>query len=260
MRKLYNFLFLSILFVVTCASFTQAQITVLKSTTSLCRDIAMPVYYTAYGCDGQVQWLNYLQQPIGTSNVSSDVPGFQGTNTYYVKCGTGSPQVFYIDKTKTVRSTTPSIGASSTTINNGENATLTASGCGGTVSWMSGNYVLSNSSTLVVTPTTSTSYYALCTESGKCVSEASTQTITVTVNNPSLTAPVINTQNLGALSAGTSTTLGAFNCFYTVQWYKNGSSIGSGNSIGVTPAACDSYTATCVNGSVVSPASNALDA
>ena len=258
MKKLYNSLFFSIFFVLTCFSLTQAQITVLKSTTSLCRDISMPVYYTAYGCDGQVQWLNYLREPIGTSNVSSDVPGFKGSNTYYIKCGTSSPQMFLIDKTKTVRSTTPSIGASSTTINNRENVTLTASGCGGTVSWMSGNYVLSNSSTLVVTPTTSTSYYALCTESGKCVSDASTQTITVTVNNPSLAAPVINTQNLGALSTGTSTTLGAFNCFYTVQWYKNGSSIGSGNSISVIPAACDSYTATCVNGSVMSPASNAL--
>ena len=258
MKKLYNSLFLSIIIVVTCISLTQAQITVLKSTTSLCRDISMPVYYTAYGCDGQVQWLNYLREPIGTSNVSSDVPGFKGSNTYYVKCGTSSPEVFYIDKTKTVRSTTPSIGASSTTINNRENVTLTASGCGGTVSWMSGNYVLSNSSTLVATPTTTTSYYALCTESDKCVSDASTQTITVTVNNPSLAAPVINTQNLGALSAGISTTLGAFNCFYTVQWYKNGSSIGSGSSISVIPAACDTYTATCVNGSVVSPASNAL--
>ena len=257
MKKIYSFLLTSCVLLLLSTS-SNAQVTVLKSTTSLCRDIPMPVYYTAYGCDGSVQWLNYLQQPIGTSNVSSDIPSFKGSNTYYVKCGNGSPQVFFIDKTKTVRSTTPTISSDKSSINNGESVVLSATGCTGTVTWMSGEYVLSNSTNYTVTPSTSTTYFALCTESGKCVSPASEQNITVNVNNQSLPAPIINTQTLGNLVVGSSNTLGAFNCFYTVEWFKNGTSIGTGNTIAVTPSNCDNFTAKCKNGDIVSPASNSL--
>ncbi len=257
MKKIYSFL-LTCCTILLVAKSSKAQVTVLKSTTSLCRDIAMPVYYTAYGCDGSVQWLNYLQQPIGTSNVSSDIPSFKGSNTYYVKCGNNTPQVFLIDKTKTVRSTVPSISVNKSSIDNGESVVLSATGCTGTVTWMSGEYVLSNSTNYTVTPSTSTTYFALCTESGKCVSPASEQIITVNVNNQSLPAPVINTQTLGNLVVGSSNTLGAFNCYYTVEWFKNGTSIGTGNTIAVTPSTCDNFTAKCKNGDIVSPASHSL--
>ncbi|MFN3784593.1 MAG: hypothetical protein ACK4R6_11770 [Spirosomataceae bacterium] len=258
-HRLYTRLAILIALLSIASFSTQAQVTVLTSTTHLPRNVAEPVFFTAYGCDGQVVWLNFLQQPIGTSNVSQDTPGFQGRNTYFVKCGNAAPQVFFIDKTRTERSVTPIISADKTTINAGESVTLTAPNCPGVITWMSGNFVLSNASSYVATPTTSTTYTALCTESTKSVSLPSQERVTIRVANPSLPAPIINTRDLtGVVQIGRATELGAFNCFYTVNWLKNGDRIGSGTTITVTAAANDVYTATCTNEDVVSPASNAI--
>ena len=258
-QRIYSQLTVLLFFLSVASLSTQAQVTVLTSTTHLPRNVAEPIYFTAYGCDGQVVWLNFLQQPIGTGNVSQDTPSFQGTNTYFVKCGDAAPIRFLIDKTRTTRSTTPIISADRTTINAGETVTLTAPNCSGVVTWMSNNFVLSKSSTFVATPTTNTTYSALCTESTNSVSLPSAQLVTVQVNNPSLPPPIINTRDLtGVVQIGQPTQLGAFNCFYTVNWLKNGDGIGSGTTITVTAAAGDIYTATCSNDGVVSPASNAI--
>lgn len=260
MQRLYTRL-AALLVLVSIANFSaQAQqVTVLTSTTHLPRNVAEPVFFTAYGCDGQVTWLNFLQEPIGTSNVSQDTPGFQGTNTYFVKCGNNAPIRFFIDKTRIERSTTPIISADRTTINAGETVTLTAPNCLGVVTWMSGNFVLSKDASYIATPTTNTTYTALCTESTRSVSLPSQETVTIRVENPSLPAPIINTRDLtGVVQIGQATELGAFNCFYTVNWLKNGDGIGSGTTITVTAAANDIYTATCSNEGVVSPASNAI--
>jgi hypothetical protein len=260
-QKLYTRLVILFALLSLANSFSvQAQtVTILKSTTNLPRNEAEPVYFTAYDCDGSVIWYNWLQQPIGTGNASQDTPGYQGSNTYYVKCGGGPMQVFYIDKSISTRSTRPVISASASTINAGQSVTLSAPNCGGVVTWMSGNFVLSNASSYNASPTTNTTYTALCTESGRAVSLPSEQTVTIQVNNQSLPTPVINTTDLtGVIQVGTPTKIGSFNCFYTVNWLKNGNYIGTGTSIEVTAAANDSYTATCSNGSVVSSPSNVL--
>lgn len=258
-HKLYTRLAVLVALLSIASFSTQAQVTVLTSTTHLPRNEAEPIFFTAYGCDGQVVWLNFLQQPIGTSNVSQDTPSFQGTNTYFVKCGDAAPIRFFIDKTRTERSVTPVISADKTTINAGETVTLTAPNCPGVITWMSGNFVLSKESSYIATPTTNTTYKALCTESTKSVSLPSQETVTIRVENPSLPAPIINTRDLtGVVQVGQPTELGAFNCFYTVNWLKNGDGIGAGTTITVTAAANDVYTATCSNEGVVSPASNAI--
>ncbi len=69
----------------------------------------------------------------------------------------------------------PSISANVTSINAGQSATLSASGCSGTVNWNNG----ASGSPTTVSPTTTTTYTATCTVSG-CVS-ANSNAVTVTV-------------------------------------------------------------------------------
>ena len=70
----------------------------------------------------------------------------------------------------------PSISANPSSINAGGSATLTASGCGGSVSWSGGQ----TGNSTVVSPSATTSYTATCTVGG-CVS-ATSNSVTVTVN------------------------------------------------------------------------------
>ena len=110
----------------------------------------------------------------------------------------------------------------------GKECRLIGPNCPGVITWMSGNFVLSKESSYIATPTTNTTYKALCTESTKSVSLPSQERVTIRVANPSLPAPIINTRDLtGVVQVGQATELGAFNCFYTVNWLKNGDGIGS---------------------------------
>jgi len=72
----------------------------------------------------------------------------------------------------------PSLSASPSTISSGNNSTLTASGCSGTVSWSTG----ATGNQTNVSPTQTTTYTATCTENS-CIS--SSASVTVTVNGGS---------------------------------------------------------------------------
>ncbi len=72
----------------------------------------------------------------------------------------------------------PSVSANPSTISSGQTATLTATGCSGTVTWSNG----ATGTTTSVSPTTTTSYTATCSV-GTCTSAASSSA-TVTVSPP----------------------------------------------------------------------------
>ncbi len=90
----------------------------------------------------------------------------------------------------------PSLSASASSITSGQSATLTATGCAGTVTWSNG---LGTGSSKSVSPTATTTYTATCAVEG-CTSAAGSVTVSVTA------APVEKTVcvALGDLCSGNS--------------------------------------------------------
>ncbi|WP_162793711.1 SdrD B-like domain-containing protein [Runella rosea] len=167
------------------------------------------------------------------------------TTTYTAVCnvnGCKATSKGYTIKVAPIAS--PTVAATSTTICNGSSTTLTASGCEGAVTWS--NQAVGAS--IVVSPTATTTYTAICTV-GQCVSNPSLP-ITVTVGNPA--APIISTDST-LLCAGQSVTLKAVGtCDGTILWSNNM----TGSTIVVTPPSTTEYTAVCKVGDCVSVNSN----
>ena len=187
---------------------------------------------TFMGCtNGTVSWDNGL----GTGNNKIVTPTV--TTTYQATCQlNNSRQSCTSDVTVTVN--TPcsvSTSANPVNINAGQSTILSYQGCtNGTVSW---NNSAGNGNNLTVSPTTTTTYRAICTPNGggtPCTSE-----ITVTVVACSLTTSA----NPTSINAGQSSVLTFQGCSNgTVSW-DNG--LGSGNNKTVTPSATTTYRATC---------------
>ncbi|WP_165933558.1 Ig-like domain-containing protein [Arundinibacter roseus] len=136
--------------------------------------------------------------------------------------------------------TPPVPSATPATICVGESSTLSATGCAsGTVSWFTNAGLTTSLSNLTVSPTTTTTYYAVCTITASgCASQAAPVTVTV---NP-LPTPAVNSP---AICVGESATLTVTNCAGTVTW--NDATTGLIKT--VSPAVTTTYTATClVNG------------
>jgi gliding motility-associated-like protein len=127
----------------------------------------------------------------------------------------------------------PAINGTATRICRGESATLTASGCDGTVIWSTGQA----GAIISVSPQQTTRYTAVCQLPNRCVScYANVWTLTIgTPDAPTLTA------SASQVCPGDAITLTATNCAGTVSW-PDGS---TGNSLTVTPSASDSYIAYC---------------
>jgi uncharacterized repeat protein (TIGR01451 family)/gliding motility-associated-like protein len=197
---------------------------------------------TASGCAGTVQWSD---GKMGNSITVTP----QVTTTYTATCtiGTCSSAASNAVTIQVVTNVpAPVITANSNSVCAGSSATLTASGCSGTVQWSDGR----TGNSITVTPQGTTTYTATCTV-GTCSSNASNAvTIQVITNMP---APVI-TANLNSVCAGSSAVLTSTGCTGTVQWSDGR----TGNSITVTPQATTTYTATCTIGTCSSNASNAV--
>ncbi|OIN57508.1 SdrD B-like domain-containing protein, partial [Arsenicibacter rosenii] len=129
-----------------------------------------------------------------------------------------------------------SIVVASATVCYGSSATLTASGCTGTVTWLD-----NTTGTSLTTPnlTATTNYTATCTTS---TGSATTAVGTVTV----MPQPVLSLQaSLTNVTVGTPVSLSALGCVGTVSW----STGGNGAVISVTPSQpSQTYSATCVTG------------
>jgi trimeric autotransporter adhesin len=168
------------------------------------------------------------------------------TTTYYVACVNGickSPATSVILSVNPSPSA-PTITPTATTICGGSPATLTASGCGGTINW----YVQGSSTSLATTatysanPAATTTYEATCTV-GLCVSSRSQSTVTV-VTPPASPSISVNDENI---CLGGTITLNGINCVGTLEWFKNGSatSFATGVSITDSPTSTTTYVASC---------------
>ncbi|WP_207104709.1 SdrD B-like domain-containing protein [Arundinibacter roseus] len=136
--------------------------------------------------------------------------------------------------------TPPVPSATPATICVGESSVLSATGCAsGTVSWFTNAGLTTPLSNLTVSPTATTTYYAVCTITASgCASQAAPVTVTV---NP-LPTPSVNSPEI---CVGESATLTVTNCAGTVTW--NDATTGLIKT--VSPAVTTTYTATClVNG------------
>ncbi|MDP5122201.1 MAG: hypothetical protein NWQ46_11440, partial [Spirosomaceae bacterium] len=196
---------------------------------------------TATGCTGSILWSNGM--------VGSSIQVAPLTNTVYTAickvatCESANSQPITI----TVGSTTvaPTIASTVSTICAGQQATLTAAGCTGIITWSTG----ATGNSITITPIATATYTAVC-RVGSCTSPASTPlTITITSKEtPTITA------SKEATCGGEAITLTAANCAGTITW----STGATGNSITVTPAATTTYTATCGTGVCAGTASKII--
>jgi uncharacterized repeat protein (TIGR01451 family) len=189
-------------------------------------------------CAGVVEW--------STGETGPAIVVYPTTTTaYWAVCNNGGCKARSKDYVITVTPiSAPTVTASAPSVCNGSSVTLTAAGCTGTVIWSNG----AAGASVMVTPSSSTTYTATCTI-GKCVSAPSAP-VTVTVGNP--TAPTISADPT-LICAGQSTTLSTSStCDGTILW-SNGM---TGSSITVSPAATTEYTAVCKVGTCESAKSN----
>ncbi|PWK26399.1 hypothetical protein LV89_02570 [Arcicella aurantiaca] len=143
--------------------------------------------------------------------------------------------------------TAPTINISSSvnspaTIINGQSLTLTANGCsGGTIAWSTG----STTSSITVTPSSTTNYTFTCTKT-PCVVTSSAFVVNV---NPLLPPEI--TSSAESTCSGTSVTLtGTCQSGSTISW--NTTPVQTTSVITVSPSVTTNYVATCTAGSVTS--------
>ncbi|MEA5141408.1 T9SS type A sorting domain-containing protein [Arcicella rigui] len=188
---------------------------------------------SATGCAGTVTWTGNLTGSSVTVTPSK-------TSTYKALCtvnGCKSDSSTVVTITVTPKPTTPVAKSNNSSICQGTSATLTSTGCTGTVTW-TGNLT---GSSVTVTPSKTSTYKALCTVNG-CKSDSSIA-VTITVT-PKPATPVAKANN-ASVCLGISTTLSATGCTGTVSWTGNL----TGSSVTVTPSKTSTYKALCtVNG------------
>ena len=187
------------------------------------------VTLTATGCTGTVKWSNGAEGASIKVNPATTTAYTAICKTTSLTCASGPSNEVNI---KVGTPTTPVLTASKLTICRGEEVTLTATGCTGTVKWDNGM----TGASIKVSPTTATTYGATC-DKGVCVSEKATITIDVTTTPP----PTVICST-DSICKGESLTLLIQNCEGTAKW----STGQTGEAIVVAPMVTTSYTATCV--------------
>ncbi|MFN3850257.1 MAG: gliding motility-associated C-terminal domain-containing protein [Spirosomataceae bacterium] len=191
---------------------------------------------TATGCTGTVKW---------STNATGSSITVSTAGSYSAVCVgscSDSPSSNVVVITVGGAPAAPSITASKTSLCGTETATLTATGCAGTVKWST------NATSSTITVSTSGTYTATCTNA--CgTSPASTPVVISTGTVPS--APSIST-NKNSLCNGETATLTATNCGGAIKWSTNATS-----SV-ITVSTAGTYTAVCSNACGDSQASNAV--
>ena len=129
----------------------------------------------------------------------------------------------------------PTITTANQTICNGQSVTINSTNCAGTVTWSNGQ----TGAVLNVTPTSTTTYTAICSLNG-CTSGTSTTSTIVTVNS-ALGVPVISGPT-AAVCPLSNTTLTASGCIGTLVNWSTGQ---TGTSISFVATKTETYTAFC---------------
>jgi hypothetical protein len=207
--------------------------------------------------------VRWYTNPNGTGTaLSSNVVSPTTTTDYYAVCDNGTCSSV-VASSSNVRVTVNSIPASPTslgvnpsTICSGSSSTLGASCSSGSVKWYTnangtGTALPSN----VVSPTTTTTYYAVC-YNGTCNSMSSIG-VTVTVTVVPAASGIL--ANPSTICSGSSSTLNAACSVGSVKWYTNANGTGTAlSSIVVSPTTTTDYYAVCDNGTCTSVVSAAL--
>ncbi|XWW46170.1 carboxypeptidase regulatory-like domain-containing protein [Fibrella sp. USSR17] len=218
----------------TSSAFTIGTVTVLDQplldllASSPLVTVNTPVSLSAIGCQGTVTWST---SAIGATII---VTPTLATQTYSATCSTG-PDCLSTASILIETEEPATLTVTSATVCYGTSATLTAAGCGGTISWSNG----STGSTLVTPALTSTTdYTATCTTATSSTFAVATVTV--------LDQPLLSLQASATLvTTGTSISLSATGCAGTVSW-NNGE---TGSTIMATPTmASQTYSATCTTG------------
>ncbi|MBA4854125.1 hypothetical protein H1R81_27310, partial [Emticicia sp. BO119] len=208
--------------------------TIITTSNSLCNGASATL--TANGCLGTVKWSN---NATGTSITVTTAGTYNATCSN--SCGTsGASNVITITTGNTP--VAPIISSDKASLCSNEMATLTATGCNGTVKWSN------NATGASITVTTAGTYNATC--SNSCGTSGASNVITITTGTTP-PAPTIASNKL-SLCNGETATLTATGCNGTVKW----SNSSTGTSINVTTAG--TYSATCSNSCGTSGASNVI--
>ncbi len=139
-----------------------------------------------------------------------------------------------------------SAGANEFTVNDavicaGQSATLTSTGCLGTINWIGSGVDGQTTASVIVNPAQTTSYTAICTN-GTSVIEVVAQ-VTV-ASAPALTV----TASSSTITAGQSSTLTVAGCQSGTLAWSTGSSDDGKTSIVVSPTMTTGYAVTCAAG------------
>lgn len=220
------------------------------------------VTLTASGCNtaSGVDVIQWVMDGGTESNGQGDRCNYQSscTRTLYVNqtytfkasCSDGGANGCQSDNAEITVTMTPTpvapvLSASPATVCAGSPATLSASGCEGTVTWSTGAVGAS----ITVNPVAlgTNTYTATCTVNG-CVGPPGSVDVTVNATPP---APTMSGPT-SAICPGGSATLNATECGGTVTW-SNGA---TGASISVNPISTTNYTATCTENGCVSAAAS----
>ncbi|TAF78533.1 MAG: DUF11 domain-containing protein, partial [Runella slithyformis] len=199
------------------------------------------VTLTAANCAGTIVW------STGATGIQiTVVPGVTTTYTATCKIGECVSPATSATITVTPGPAAPEVTSSTQRICSGESVTLEIRNCAGIAEWSTGQ----TGAAIVVTPTTTTSYSAVCSVNGCKSASSALYTITVAP----LAAPVISASPSTVICTGGSVILTATGCTGTVLW-SNGA---TGASTSVSPVITTTYTAICRVGVCTSGNSNAL--
>ncbi|WP_162628103.1 SdrD B-like domain-containing protein [Arcticibacterium luteifluviistationis] len=181
----------------------------------------------AAGCTGTVEWSD------GSIGASVTVSPTAITNyTAICRVNTCVSEESNLLTIIVSAPTTPTITASNSNICSGELVTLTAAGCNGNVNWSNGM----TGTSINVTPSTTTTYTAMCTV-GTCTGDAS-GTVTIEVGEGQ--APVITASSKNICS-GDQVTLSVTNCTGNITWSTGATTA----SITASPTVTTTYSVTC---------------
>jgi trimeric autotransporter adhesin len=188
------------------------------------------LYHT--GCvGGLVTWRN------GNTEISNLTVGPTVNTTYTATCT-------YTNNTTCTSSVTVNVAsgcgivanASNLAIFSGQNSTLSASNCSGTVTWRNGNTTLTSTT---VSPSSTTTYTATCSTNSTCSSS-----VTVLVYSGATQCGVTATVSNSHIATGQSATLSYTGCAGGAVAWRNASNTLLQNTT-VSPTSTTSYTATC---------------
>jgi large repetitive protein len=186
---------------------------------------------TSNGCNGTVTWSDGITGSPRTITPTADVKYTATCESATCKSDKSNELSIKVNTAPTA----PAIACLKPEICAGESTTLTATNCTGTVKWSDGQ----TGASIIVKPSTTTTYTAVCVTNSTCESVKSNEKI-ITVN-PAVVLNLVASASPANVCSGSEATLTLTGCTGTVTWTGNL----TGASIKVRPTATTTYTATC---------------